>query len=189
MAEKTGIEWSGATWNPWVGCTKVSPGCKNCYMFRDLNQKNVYDPNTVRRTTTTFNSPLKWHRAMKRIEAGGMPPKNYVPRGSRIFTCSYSDFFHQDADEWRAEAWEIIRNTRGYTYIILTKRPENIKDRLPDDWGAGYPNVWLLVSAENQMFLKKRWAILDSIPAVVRGISAEPLLEKLELDGIDPVPR
>ena len=148
MAEKTWIEWADATWNPWWGCHKVSTGCKNCYMFRDMKRYGR-DANIVKRTSpSTFNSPLKW-------------ANNYVLRArARIFTCSYSDWFIEEADEWRNEAWDIIRDTPQFDYLILTKRPENIKDRLPKDWENGYPNVWLGISAENQAEYRKRWPLL-----------------------------
>ncbi len=108
----TKIGWADDSWNPWQGCTKVSPGCKHCYMFTaraELKQ----DPSIVTRSKTTFNDPLKWmaHEA--------------------IFTCSWSDFFHEAADPWRAEAWEIIRRTPQHTYLILTKRHERMAAHLP----------------------------------------------------------
>jgi len=162
MAETTGIEWADASWNPWQGCRKVSPGCKFCYAERDMERYGK-DFTAVVRSKTTFDAPLRW------LKNGKVKPD------ARIFTCSFSDFFIEDADKWRDEAWNIIKRT-PYTYLILTKRPENIEGRLPDDWGDGYPNVWLLVSAENQEMFNKRWDILEDIPAVIKGVSAEPLL-------------
>jgi protein gp37 len=173
VAETTGIEWADATWNPWWGCHKVSIGCKNCYMFRDMARYGK-DPNVVKRTSpATFRSPMKW--ANKRM----------VRNRGRIFTCSYSDWFIEEADEWRNEAWDIIAETLEFDYLILTKRPENIKARLPKDWGAGYPNVWLGVSAENQKTADERIPTLVAIPARVRWISAEPLLGPLNISGWD----
>lgn len=101
--------------------------------------------------------------------------------GPLVFTCSWSDFFIEQADEWRAEAWEIIRRTPNLTYQILTKRPENIAARLPDDWGKGWPNVWLGVSIENQQYAH-RADELREIPALTRFISAEPLLGAILLN-------
>jgi protein gp37 len=95
-----------------------------------------------------------------------------------VFTCSLSDFFIQDADEWRPEAWKIIRQTPNLIYQILTKRPHLISSRLPADWGDGYSNVWLGVSVEQKRFLS-RMRELVKIPARVRFVSAEPLLEDL----------
>lgn len=171
MGETTGIEWAGATWNPWMGCHKVSAGCKNCYMFRDMPHYGK-DPNVVVRSKTTFDAPLKWAKSGK------------VAPGTRIFTCSWSDWFIAEADPWRDEAWEIVRRTPEYTYLILTKRPERIWNALPDDWGAGYPNVWLGTSAENQTQADKRIHVLRSIPAAVHFVSAEPLLGPIDLTAV-----
>lgn len=160
MGETTGISWSDGTWNPWYGCEKISPGCKFCYMYRDM-ERYGRDPFTVQRSKTTFRDPLKWKE----------------PR--LVFTCSWSDFFIEAADGWRDEAWEIIRQT-PHTYQILTKRPELIAERLPKDWGAGYENVWLGVSAENQECANRRIPALLNVPARIRWVSAEPLLEGID---------
>lgn len=170
MGEKTGIEWTDATWNCWQGCHKVSAGCKFCYMFRE-KQRYGQDPNVVRRSSdSTFNLPLTWAKH----------PEKYG-RIKRVFTCSWSDFFIAEADLWRGEAWEIIRRTPQFTYQILTKRPERILFSLPGDWGQGYANVWLGVSVENQDAATKRIPLLESIPAAVRFLSCEPLLGNLDL--------
>lgn len=157
MGDNSKIQWTEKTWNPWHGCKKVSDGCKFCYMYRD---KTTYgqDPTKVVRSKTTFNAPLKWHDP------------------AFVFTCSWSDWFIDEADDWRDDAWKIIKETPHLTYQILTKRPVNIFSRLPKDWGDGYENVWLGVSAENQAMYCERWDILATVPAQVRFISFEPLL-------------
>lgn len=159
------IEWTEATWNPWHGCAKVSPGCAHCYMYRD-KKRYGQDPNVVVRSRSTFNEPRKW--AEPRV----------------IFTCSWSDFFIEEADPWREEAWETIRSTPQHTYQILTKRPNRIAGHLPTNWP--FSNVWLGVSVENPRFF---WRIdlLRAIPARVRFLSLEPLLAplpSLPLEGI-----
>lgn len=166
MADKTKIQWTGSTWNPWQGCKKVSPGCKYCYMYRD-KYRYGHDPEIVKRSSkATFEKPLK------------------IKDPSKIFTCSWSDFFHPDADEWRAEAWEIIKNTPQHTYQILTKRPERILDHLPDDWGNGYDNVWLGVSAENSKYFKMRMQQFDIVPAKIKFVSAEPLIGEIDQETL-----
>ena len=158
MAEHTHINWTQATWNPHHGCIKVSPGCKNCYMYRD-KARFGQDPRLIVRSKTKFNDPLKWKE-----------PK-------LIFTCSWSDFFIEEADKWREEEWDVIRKTPQHTYQILTKRPERIEEHLPHDWGdKGYENVWLGVSAESQSYFDLRVPLLKSVPNLCRFISAEPLL-------------
>lgn len=169
MGDKTGISWSNATWNPWHGCAKVSAGCKNCYMFREKKQYGQ-DPTLVVRSKTKFDDPLKW-------VSRGKAPKY-------CFTCSWSDFFIAQADPWRSEAWEIIRQTPEITYQILTKRPERIANHLPDDWRDGYPNVWLGVSCENQATANERIPLLLKVAASVRFVSAEPLLGPISFGDI-----
>jgi protein gp37 len=133
-------------------------------MFRE-QRRYGRDPEVVVRSKTTFNDPLKWKE----------------PR--LVFTCSWSDWFHKDADPWRDEAWEIIRRTPHLTYQILTKRPGRMMRHLPKDWGPGYPNVWLGVSIESQKFVY-RALHLAMFPAAIRFISAEPLLGPLELVNV-----
>lgn len=161
MAVKSKIQWTEATWNPWHGCKKVSPGCKFCYMYRDKERYNQ-DPTTVLRSKTKFDAPLKWDYPMT------------------IFTCSWSDWFIEEADQWREEAWKIIKRTPQHTYQILTKRPERILDNLPVDWGEGYDNVWLGVSVESQAQLH-RMCTLHDIPAKVKFLSLEPLIGPIDL--------
>jgi len=165
MAQVSTIEWTEATWNPWHGCLKVSPGCAHCYMYRGKKRYGQV-PARVVRSKSTFRAPLRWNQ-----------PKS-------IFTCSWSDFFIEQADAWRDEAWEIIQATPRHTYQILTKRPHRIAANLPKAWPL--PNVWLGVSVENPRFYW-RIEILRRIPAFLRFLSLEPLLAPmpdLVLDGI-----
>jgi protein gp37 len=183
MGDKTAISWTSKTWNPWRGCTRVSPGCAHCYALARMD-KLGFDPYTVTRTKT-WADPLRWQ---VEAEAAGIQ--------ERVFTCSWSDWFHPDADAWRAEAWDIVRRCPNLIFQILTKRPGLIGwpedprlldsqkygrwTRLPADWGLGYPNVWLGVSIESRQFLW-RMEFLRRIPARIRFISAEPLLGPLVL--------
>lgn len=158
MGKSTEISWTDATYNPWQGCLKVSPGCKFCYMYRDKERYGQDPKAVVCSKPATFNAPLKWTEPQ------------------RVFTCSWSDFFIENADPWRDEAWDIIRRTPHLTYQILTKRPENIAYRLPKDWGQGWSNVWLGVSVESPTYF---WRIveLSEIFASVKFVSYEPALE------------
>lgn len=164
MAEISAISWTQATWNPFYGCHKTSPGCAKCYMTRWANRAG-HDPDTVKRAApSTFNAPLRWRE----------------PR--LVFTCSLSDFFIEEADPWRPEVWDIIRRTPHLTYQILTKRPGRIADHLPPDWGDGWPNCWLGVSVENLRHRHRVGELLE-VSAAVYFVSAEPLLGNLSLDG------
>lgn len=163
MAETTGISWADATVNFWHGCKKVSAGCKYCYMYRDKTRYGQDPTKVIRAKPSTFTEALRW------------------PEGKKIFTCSWSDFFIQEADEWRPAAWEIIKKTPQHSWLILTKRIERVAEHLPLDWGDGYPNVWLGVSAENQATALDRIPKLLVVPAVVRFVSFEPLLGPISL--------
>src|SRR3990167_6659641 len=171
MSEKTTISWTKHSWNPWRGCKKISPGCAHCYMFTE-QRRYGNDPAVVMRTKT-WGDPLKWQ---KKAAAAGV--------FENVFTCSWSDWFIEQADEWREEAWQIVKRTPNLIYQILTKRPENIASRLPKDWGSGYQNVWLGVSVEDQKHADKRITKLLKIPAVVRFLSCEPLLGPVDLRSI-----
>ncbi len=160
MAKQTDIQWTDHTWNPWQGCKKVSPGCKNCYMFRD-KKRFGQDPENIHKSgNVTFFAPSNWEEPAK------------------VFTCSWSDFFLEEADLWRDDAWAIIRSTPHLTYQILTKRPERMRDHLPNDWPLD--NVWLGVTVETQ---REDHRIIDllNIPAKKRFISVEPMIGPVNL--------
>lgn len=161
---KTKIEWTDYSWNPWQGCHKVSPGCDNCYMHRD-KKRFGQDPNiVVRSSPKTFSLPDR------------------LPAGSKIFPCSWSDFFIEEADQWRDEAWDIIRRNPDKIFQIPTKRLERIPGCLPPDWGNGWPHVWLGASVENQKMADLRIPLLLKIRAAVRFVSIEPMLGPVDLD-------
>lgn len=170
------IQWTDFTWNPWHGCKKVSPGCKYCYMYRD-KERYGQDPTTVLKSKSTFNKPLQLQKQLNRFEKKSGLEKQ---RSLKIFTCSWSDFFIEEADEWRPEAWEIIRKTPEFTYQILTKRPERILANLPEGWQDGYQNVWLGVSIESQKQIH-RIKTLSEVPSTVRFVSAEPLIGPIDI--------
>lgn len=176
MGTKTKIGWTDHTQNFWWGCAKVSTECTHCYIdaiMRHAGKKPFRGP--IRTSETTWRQPFSWDRLAKMAN---------VRR--RVFTCSMSDFFHPGADEWRPEAWRVIRECSHLDWLVLTKRPELIADRLPRDWGDGYANVWMgvTVGAASSM---QRIGLLKRVLAFVRFISAEPLLERLDftphLDG------
>src|SRR5688572_899551 len=118
MSIRTIIAWTEHTFNPWRGCTKISPGCKICYMFPG-QKRYGRDPTTVVRTKT-WGDPLKWQRE---AAAAG--------RTETVFTCSWSDWFHENADEWRDEAWDLIKRCPNLQFQILTKRHDRILGHLP----------------------------------------------------------
>jgi len=166
MAIKTKIQWATATWNPFIGCTKVSPACDNCYAERWAKRAGRDFSKVARSSSVTFHSPLAWKEPQ------------------RIFVCSLSDFFHADilrAD--RHAAIKIMRQAPQHIYMLLTKRPENIKSQLAGTaWADGLPaNVWVGVTVEDQQQAEKRIPILLRVPAQVRFLSCEPLLGPIDL--------
>lgn len=179
MGHTTAIEWTDATYNPWVGCTKISPGCKHCYMMTEQARRKI-DPELVRRTSdATFRSPLK------RWGAKGGPNGERAGTykwadGTRVFTCSYSDWNHTTADPWRREAWDLVRIRPGLVFQILSKRWDLGLSRLPDDWGSGWANVHVGASVEDAKYLRKRAPDLAKIPAALRFLSIEPLLDCID---------
>jgi protein gp37 len=129
--------------------------------------------------TKTWHDPFKWNAKAPEME-------KQLARRVRVFCASLTDFFLREADGWRSEAWEVIRQNQNLDFLILTKRPSLIEKRLPADWGSGYPNVWLGTTCGVRSSYP-RVDVLRTIPARVRFISAEPLLESLSdinLSGI-----
>lgn len=160
MGNNSNIQWCDATWNVARGCTKIDEDCKYCYMYRDSFNNTRYNPLDVVRTKTVFNLPLK------------------LQQPSKIFTSSLTDFFHEAIDEYRHEAWDIIRKCPQHTFQILTKRPERIMQYLPEDWGEGWSNVWLGTSVGSQKAVKRLYE-LEEVKAKIKFISFEPLHERL----------
>lgn len=168
MGAKTGIAWTDATWSPWRGCTKVSEGCDHCYMYREQKRYGMEPSEVVRASKRTFNLP-------KRLKPG-----------TKVFVCSWSDFFHQVADHWRQEAWDLIRARPDLTFQLCTKRPGRMQigGVLPDDWGDGWPNVWLGVTVENHL-RSNRVHMLFQTPAALYFASVEPMLTPIDFSPVD----
>jgi protein gp37 len=168
MGENSKIEWCDHTFNPWVGCTKISPACDHCYAESWSKRSGLVEwGNHPRRRTAEnkWKNPPKWNAAAHAFER----EHGYRPR---VFCASLADVFDiQVPLSWRADLFALIRVRRRLDWLLLTKRPQNILKMLPKDWGDGYKNVWLGVTAENQSYLDQRWRILQRIPAVIRFIS------------------
>ncbi|MEX3984138.1 DUF5131 family protein [Paraburkholderia sp. EG287A] len=186
MADTTGIGWTDSTQNPWWGCSAVAPGCDHCYA-EALDRRtggNHWGPHTRPRVMSDANwrKPLRWERehATFAAEHG---------RRRRVFCGSMCDWADKNAPEGqRDRLWSLIRATPHLDWQLLTKRAPNIVKYLPPDWGKGYDNVWLGVTVENRKHGLPRLERLRDIPAKVRFLSVEPLLEdlgELDLTGID----
>lgn len=182
MAADTRISWTNHTFNLAWGCTKISPGCKNCYADTASARwgYDVWGPTATRRTFAQkhWDEPLKWNR---QAEKEGVR--------KRVFCSSMCDNFedHPIITQERAKLWPLIRSTPWLDWQLLTKRADRMAANLPPDWRDGYPNVWLGVSIEN-MDYSGRADHLRVLPAVVRFISYEPALgplDAIDLTGID----
>ncbi|MDL2238251.1 phage Gp37/Gp68 family protein [Christensenellaceae bacterium OttesenSCG-928-K19] len=156
-------------WNPWHGCHKISPGCKNCYMHRRDDSIGI-DGNIVRKTKS-FDLPVKRDKEGK---------YKLQPQGE-LFTCGTSDFFVEEADEWRQQAWQIMKERADIDFLILTKRIHRFAECLPPDWGDGYDNVRIGCTVENQDRADYRLPIFLATPIKRRAIICEPILEELDL--------
>lgn len=176
MSENSAIEWTTHTFNPWWGCSRVSPACRFCYADRDAQRygHQVWRRHGPRRMLSEQNwaRPLKWDRDAERA---GVPAK--------VFCASMADVFedHPDVAEPRERLWELIDATPHLIWQLLTKRPENIAQMVP--WGRSeWPSsIWIGASAENQRYADTRIPLLLDVPAKVRFLSCEPLLGPVDL--------
>lgn len=158
-------------WNLWHGCLKVSEGCANCYMYR-MDKKFGRDSRNIYKTQD-FNLPVR------KIRGGG----DKIPSGSLVYTCFTSDFFIQEADLWREEAWGMMRYRQDLHFFLTTKRVERITDCLPEDWENGYENVTICCTVENQKEAERRLPIYLSLPLKHKTLICEPLLSPLDLSS------
>ena len=187
MGENSAIEWTDHTFNPWIGCQHVSPGCDHCYaevMMDHRYGKVEWGPHGKRKRTSDENwkKPIRWN-------ADGRTFEREHGRRQRVFCASLADVFDNQVEpSWREDLFALIRECRRLDWLLLTKRPQNILKMLPSDWGDGYPNVWLGVTAESQMYFDQRWSLLSKIPAAVKFISYEPAIGPLRLPAHGPVP-
>jgi len=188
--KETIIAWTDHTFNPWMGCTKVSAGCAHCYaetLTKNRMGLSLWGANASRQVTKGPWANVKsWEKKSKKADPGILG----VGKPHLVFTGSLMDWAEGrlELDDVRSKMWDLIRVSPNLHFQLLTKRPENIVKYLPKDWGdEGYPNVWLGTSVED-MRVANRVDILREIPADVRFISYEPALGSLndiDLSGID----
>ncbi len=165
-------------WEPWTGCYKISDGCTYCYFYGPFSKR--YGQNSVYKTNE-FDKPIaKTAKGIYKIQSGKI-----------VATCFASDFFIPEADEWRAEAWAMIKKRPDLDFLILTKRIDRFNISLPKDWGDGYDNVNIGCTIENQESADYRLPLFLSYPIKRRFIAAAPLLGAIDisdyLDGIEHV--
>jgi len=178
MSDKTNISWTDHTFNPWWGCSKVAPGCDNCYAAtldkrtggnHWISPENRTADKPRRTMPANWRKPVKWN---KQAELEG--------RRHRVFCGSMMDWCDKNAPEGALDdLFALIRETPWLDWQLLTKRATLIERRLPADWGEGYENVWLGVTVEDVEHGFARIESLSTIPAKVRFLSCEPLLGPL----------
>ncbi|MFL9829184.1 DUF5131 family protein, partial [Rhodoplanes sp. SY1] len=171
MAEHSKIEWTDHTFNPWTGCTKISPGCDHCYAEAWSKRSGLVKWGNHRRKRTTsdyWKGPRIWNARADVFFAEHR-------RRQRVFCASLADVFdNKVTGAWRSDLFTLIKDCPRLDWLLLTKRPQNIGKMLPPDWQDGYPNVWLGITAEDQERYDQRWPVLAAVPAVVRFVSYEP---------------
>ena len=169
MAENSKIEWTDHTFNPWIGCTKVSPACDNCYAERlmDTRLGRVEWGGERKRTSpANWRKPIAWNRQAHREK-----------RIARVFCASLADVFDNAVPaEWRSDLWELIEQTRYLNWLLLTKRISNAAYMMPEAF-----NIWVGATVVNQAEADRDIPRLMDTPAAVRFLSCEPLLEPIDL--------
>lgn len=202
MAKETKIEWCDATFNPWIGCTKVSPACDHCYAAVSTPARTLgveWGAGNPRRRTSAGNwsLPLRWNEKHAEFFAEH-------GRRRRVFCASLADVFDNEVPpQWRAELFALIEATPNLDWLLLTKRIGNVRDMAPLPWiggpvqhgpdpsnihGGWPPNVWLGATICNQAEADRDIPKLLRVPAAVRFLSIEPMLGPIDLHQVYGVP-
>ena len=159
-----------AMWNPWRGCHKYSEGCKYCFIHKGDERRGV-DTNVILKSSK-FNAPVAVNKKGE-----------YTMKSAQTVYCCFStDFLIEDADQWRDECWEMIRQRPDLHFLFLTKRIERFADCVPDDWGDGYDNVTVGCTVENQDLVDKRLSIFQKLPIKHKNIVIQPMLEAVDIE-------
>lgn len=163
------IESGSKMWNPWHGCKKLSDGCKHCYVYRGDSKRGI--DSSIITKTKSFDLPVQKKRN----------GEYKIPGGALVYTCFTSDFFLDETDEWRKEAWEMIKIRSDLRFLIITKRIDRLSISLPDDWNDGYDNVTICCTIENQDRADYRMPLYMKAPVKHKIIICEPLLGPVDL--------
>lgn len=160
-----------ADWNPWHGCTKISPGCQYCYVYRQDEMYGSKVASNQCRKTAAFDLPVRKDRK----------GSYKIPSGKIVFTCFTSDFLLSDADEWRDDCWRMIRERMDCRFYFFTKRIDRLEACLPPDWGDGYDNVLIGCTVENQDRADYRLPIFKALPIKHKSIIVSPMIERVNI--------
>ncbi|MDR0307753.1 MAG: phage Gp37/Gp68 family protein [Chitinispirillales bacterium] len=170
---KNAIESKSKMWNLWHGCHKLSVGCRHCYVYRGDAKRDIDSTTVVK--TKSFDLPVQKKRN----------GEYKIPSETLVYTCFTSDFFLEDTDSWRAEAWNMIRLRSDLNFLMITKRIDRLQKNIPDDWGDGYDNVTICCTVENQDRADYRLPIYKDVPIKHKILICEPLLERIDLRKYD----
>lgn len=161
-----------AIWNPWHGCHKFSAGCRNCYVYR--RDESVGRDASVVVKTADYELPIQRNRQFV---------YKLQPTDGIVYTCMTSDFFLEDADNWRNACWQMIRRRQDLHFMIITKRIHRFLQCIPEDWGDGYPNVTICSTCENQDRADARLPIFLELPIRHRMVIHEPMLGPVDISA------
>ncbi len=158
-----------AMWNPWRGCHRCSEGCTYCYIHRGDAKRGV-DTALIEKTDA-FAAPVR------KLKSGDYKMKP----GQTVFLCFSSDFLLEDADPWRGECWDMIRERQDLHFLFLTKRIERFMACIPADWGDGYDHITVGCTVENQTRADERLKIFRDLPIKHKNIILQPMLEDVDI--------
>lgn len=159
-----------AMWSPWRGCHKYSEGCKHCYIHKG-DAKRGADTDTIIKTENFYAPTARNKKGEYKIKPG-----------QTVYLCFSTDFLIEEADEWRWECWEMIKERSDLSFIFLTKRIERFRECIPDDWGNGYENVTVGCTVENQDRADNRLGIFMNLLIKHKNIICQPLIEEVNID-------
>ena len=158
-----------AMWNPWRGCKRCSDGCLHCYIHKGDAKRGVNTNEIVK--TKGFYTPVE------KLKNG-----NYKMKSGIVYLCFSTDFLIEEADEWRKECWQMMKERQDCTFLFLTKRIDRFMKCIPDDWGDGYENVVVCCTVENQINADYKLQIFSRLPIKHKCITAQPLLEQIDME-------
>lgn len=158
-----------AMWNPWRGCRRHSEGCKHCYIHKGDQKRGVDTAKIVK--TDAFDAPVR------RMKSGAYKMKP----GQTVYLCFSTDFLLEDADPWRGECWDMIRERPDLHFLFLTKRIARFLDCIPPDWNSGYENVTVGCTVETQARADERLKIFKDLPIRHKNIILQPMLEDVDI--------
>lgn len=168
-----------AIWNPWRGCHKCSEGCKYCYIHKGDAKRQVNTNLIIK--TKGFDAPIQ------RNKNGAYK----IKPGQTVYLCFSTDFLLEDADLWRGDCWDMIRQRQDLHFLFLTKRIHRFMRCVPADWGDGYDNVTIGCTIENQKYADERLPVFAALPIKHKNIICQPFIGAADiekyLDGVELV--